>query len=100
MNVYHTLLPKILEIINAFSSSDPKRTCDLLEIIENLIEFSVKVITSHIQPIVMLCLKFATDNDIDNTIQIKAVSVIGWIIRVKSKVCNVFTQIREISTVN
>lgn len=87
MNVYHTLLPKILEIINAFSSSDARKTCDLLEIIENLIEFSVTVIMSHIRPIVMLCLKFATDTAIDNSIQIKAVSVIGWIIRVKSKVC-------------
>ncbi|KAI4469457.1 importin beta [Holotrichia oblita] len=85
INVYHNLLPRVLEVINAFCQTDEKRACELFEILEDLIEYAVAVIVSHIRVIVEMCLRIGSDRNIDTSIQIKAIGVIGWIIRLKSK---------------
>lgn len=86
INVYHNLLPRVLEVINAFCQTDEKRACELFEILEDLIEYAVAVIVSHIRVIVEMCLRIGSNKDIDTSIQIKAIGVVGWIIRLKSKV--------------
>ncbi|XP_022906239.1 importin-4-like [Onthophagus taurus] len=86
VNVYHTLLPRVLEIINSFCQTDEKRACELFEILEDLMEDAVAVVISHIRVIMEMCLRIGCNKDIETSVQIKAISVIGWIIRVKSKV--------------
>ncbi|GJQ87137.1 hypothetical protein Trydic_g23982 [Trypoxylus dichotomus] len=86
INVYHNLLPRVLEVLNAFCTADEKRACELFEILEDLIEYAVVVIVSHIRVIVEMCLRIGSDRNIDTSVQIKAIGVVGWIIRLKSKV--------------
>nr|CAI5837652.1 unnamed protein product [Callosobruchus analis] len=86
INVYHSLLPRVLEVINATAEEDEKRTCDMLEIIEELIEYAITAIVSHITPIVEMCLRMASNSSLPKSVQIKAVSVVGWLIRSKGKV--------------
>lgn len=86
INVYHGLLPKVLQIINAFVDHDEKKACELFEIIEDLIEYAVNVIVPHVRVIVELCLQVGSNNQRDTSVQIKAIGVVGWLIRSKSKV--------------
>lgn len=86
INVYHNLLPRVLEIINAYSESDEKRACELFEIVEELVEYAVVVVVPHIKLIVEICLKIGRDKEKDTSVQIKAIGVVGWLIRSKGKV--------------
>lgn len=76
----------MLEIISVTAQDDEKRTCDMLEIIEELIEYAISVVVPHIRSITELCLRLASDKSMAKSIQIKSVSVVGWLIRSKGKV--------------
>lgn len=76
----------MLEIISVTAQDDEKRTCDMLEIIEELIEYAISVVVPHIRSITELCLRLASDKSMSKSIQIKSVSVVGWLIRSKGKV--------------
>lgn len=86
INVYHNLLPRVLEVINVFAQEDEKRACELFEILEELVEYAVAVIVPHICLIVEMCLKIGSDKNKDTNVQIKAIGVVGWLIRSKGKV--------------
>lgn len=86
INIYHGLLPKILQIINSFCEHDEKRACELFEILEDLIEYAVAAVVPHTRTIVELCLQIGSNRQRDMSVQIKAIGVIGWLIRCKSKV--------------
>lgn len=86
ISLYLNLLPRILQVINAFAHSDEKKACELFEILEDLIEYAVAVIVPHTRLVVDLCLQLGSNKDMDTSVQIKAVGVVGWLIRCKSKV--------------
>ncbi|XP_030751473.1 importin-4-like [Sitophilus oryzae] len=86
INVYHQSLPRILEIITSFAAEDEKRACDLFEILEELIEFAITVVAPHVKLIVEMCLQLGSNSSVPTSAQIKAISVVGWIIRSKGKV--------------
>lgn len=90
VNVYHNLLPRVLQIINVFAEQDEKKACELFEILEDLIEYAVAVIVPHIRLVVELCLQIGSNRNYDTTVQIKAIGVVGWLIRSKSKVRYIF----------
>ncbi|ENN75169.1 hypothetical protein YQE_08282, partial [Dendroctonus ponderosae] len=85
-NLYYQLLPRVLEIINTFASEDEKKACDLFEILEELIEYAIAVVTPHIKLIIEMCLHIGSNAEISTSVQIKAISVVGWLIRAKGKV--------------
>lgn len=91
INVYHSLMPRILEIINNMSVKDEKRTCDMFEILEELIEYAVSVVVPHIRLIIEMCLQIGSNNSMPKSVQIKAISVVGWLIRSKGKVSHYFS---------
>lgn len=86
INLYQNLMPRILTIIHSFASQDEKRACEIFELLEELIEYAVVVIVPHIKPIIEMCLQVGSDNSMPTTVQIKAISVVGWLIRSKGKV--------------
>ncbi|XP_066250026.1 importin-4-like [Euwallacea similis] len=86
VNVYHQLLPRILEIINSFVTEDEKKACDTFEIVEELIEYAIAVVAPHVKLIIEMCLHIGSNTGIPMVVQIKAISVIGWLIRAKGKV--------------
>lgn len=86
VNIYSSLLPRVLEVINAFAPNDESRACDLFEIIEEIIDNVITVILPHVRSVIELCLRISSNKENDVSVQIKAVSIIGWLIRSKSKV--------------
>ncbi|XP_017781860.1 PREDICTED: importin-4-like [Nicrophorus vespilloides] len=86
INIYHGLLPRVLEVINLFSQNDEKRACEMFELIEELIEYAVAVIVPHVRLVIEMCLQIGSNKERDVSVQIKAIGVVGWLIRSKSKV--------------
>ncbi|XP_049818951.1 importin-4-like isoform X2 [Aethina tumida] len=86
VNIYHSLLQRVLEIINVFSHKDEKKATDLFEILEELIEYAVAVVVPHIRLTIEMCLNIGRDQTVEIPVQIKAISVVGWLIRSKGKV--------------
>ncbi|XP_056634376.1 importin-4-like [Diorhabda carinulata] len=86
INVYHSLLPKILQIINTMAIEDEKKAVDMFELLEELIEFAVSVVAPHLKSIIEMCLQLASNSGTPKSVQIKAISVVGWLIRSKGKV--------------
>ncbi|XP_050512029.1 importin-4 [Diabrotica virgifera virgifera] len=86
INVYHSLLPKILQIINTVAMDDEKKAVDMFELIEELIEYAVSVVAPHLKLIIEMCLQLASNNATPKIVQIKVVGIVGWLIRSKGKV--------------
>ncbi|KAF5282240.1 hypothetical protein FQA39_LY17660 [Lamprigera yunnana] len=85
-NLYYNFLPRILEIINAFALNDnSKKECEMLELLEELIECAINVIVPHIRLVVEICLGIGSNKDASDDVKIKAIAVLGWLIRSKSK---------------
>lgn len=86
-NLYFNVFPCVVNVMSAFAlENNNKRGCELLEMIEDLTEYAISVIVPHIRLIVQLCLNIGTNPQVNEEIQIKAIGVLGWLIRSKSKV--------------
>lgn len=90
INLYHNLLPRILECIKAFTLVDEKRACEVMEILDELVESAISVVVPHTTAVVQMCLHLGSTKTIDDLIKVKAISFIGWFTRMKTKVIILF----------
>lgn len=86
INLYHNLLPRILEIIKAFTVTDEKRACEVMEILDELVESAVSVVVPHTTLIIQLCLELGSTKTMDEMVKVKVISFIGWFTRTKTSV--------------
>lgn len=86
INVYHNLMPRIMECIKAFTVTDERKACEVMEILDDLVESAINVIVPHTRALVELCLQLSTTKGIDDTVKVKAISFVGWLTRTKTKV--------------
>ncbi|KAB0797014.1 hypothetical protein PPYR_11075 [Photinus pyralis] len=86
ITLYYNLLPRILEVLSAYAlDNNPKKECEMLELLEELTEYSISVIVPHIRLVVELCLSIGGNKEVCDEVKIKAIGVLGWLIRSKSK---------------
>lgn len=85
-NLYFNVFPCVVNVMSTFALENNKRGCELLEMIEDLTEYAISVIVPHIRLIVQVCLNIGTNSQVNEETQIKAIGVLGWLIRSKSKV--------------
>ncbi|KAK4877680.1 hypothetical protein RN001_010186 [Aquatica leii] len=72
--LYYNLLPRILEIINAYTlDSNSKKECEMLELLEELIECAINVIVPHIRLVVEVCLSIGGNKEASDEVKIKAI---------------------------
>lgn len=86
INTYHNLIPRILDCIKSFTISDGTKACEVMEILDNLVENAVTVIVPHTTLIVQTCLQLASTKTVDESVKIKAISFVGWLTKTKTKV--------------
>lgn len=85
INVYHSLLPRVMECIKVFAVSDEKKACDVMELLDDLVETCINVVLPHTRPLVEMCLQLCTTNEIPDEVKVKAISFVGWLTRSKAK---------------
>ncbi|XP_069698314.1 importin-4-like [Periplaneta americana] len=84
-NVYHQLMPRVMQAVRALSVTDEERAVEAMELFDDLVESAIAVIVPHIKPLVEMCLEFASNKTLGDSIRVKALSFIGWITRTKKK---------------
>ncbi|XP_045465050.1 importin-4-like [Harmonia axyridis] len=86
INVYHELLPRMLEIMKAFAFIDEQKGTDALGILEELIDDAVVVVVPHIRSVIEMCLRLSCNSAVPQGIQVKAICIVGWLVKAKGKV--------------
>lgn len=86
VNIYHELLPSLLEIMKANAFADENKAVESLGLLEDLMDYVSAIIIPHIRNVIEMCLRICCDNSISTDVQVKAIGVVGWLVRTKGKV--------------
>lgn len=86
LSVYQHVLPRVMQAARAFSTIDASKTCDIMELFEDLFEPGISVLLPFMKSVIEMCLEFAVNQSLDESVRVKAINLIGWITRAKKKV--------------
>ena len=85
-HVYSSAIPYVVKSLQALAfQSDADRFIDAFEILDNLADNVPKVITSHITLLIQFCLELSRNKEMDDAIRVKAITYVGWVVRLKKK---------------
>lgn len=75
----------MIEIINHLAREDEEKACECMELFDEISEEAAPLLVPHIQAIIEMCLNFAKDKTLGDTIRNKSLTLVGWITRIKKK---------------
>lgn len=85
VNLYYELIPRIVDIIKALAKKRPDRALETFTLLDELAGNAITVLVPHIKLILSMCLEFARDKTCNVDIQLRALNLVGDIIRSKKK---------------
>ncbi|XP_055381935.1 importin-4-like [Condylostylus longicornis] len=85
-HTYQKAIPIVVKTLEALAQIDSDKFVKAFEILENLADFTPKLLTSNTQLLIEFCLKTASNFQIDCSARVKAISYVGWLIRLKKKI--------------
>ncbi|CAL8311802.1 unnamed protein product [Merluccius merluccius] len=85
MNIMRSLIPKLIVALKHLIKADQDQASEAMEIFDELMESEVSIIVPHIVEIVHFCLEVSTDTTLSDSVRVKALSCIAFLIRLKSK---------------
>lgn len=85
VNIYHEMMPQVMNTIVALSQSHEEKATESFELLEELCENAVTVISSHLKNIITLSLTIANNKTLGNDLRVKAIGVVGCLARTKKK---------------
>lgn len=78
-------IPYVLQALNGFASKDAEEFLNAFDILENLAEENIKVIAPHLQNIIEYCLTTVSNAELDDSVRVKTITYLGWLIRLRKK---------------
>uniref|UniRef100_A0A336K9P8 CSON005828 protein n=1 Tax=Culicoides sonorensis TaxID=179676 RepID=A0A336K9P8_CULSO len=78
-------IPYVLQALNGFALKDADQFINAFDILENLAEENVKVISPHLQLIIEYCLKTVGNKELEDSVRVKTLTYLGWLIRMRKK---------------
>lgn len=86
VHTYATMMPLIMTTIQTFTETDHFTfAIQSFELLDELCENMIVVITPHVKPLVHMCLTIIANKNIDELLKVKVISFIGWLARLKKK---------------
>ncbi|XP_051969767.1 importin-4-like [Xyrauchen texanus] len=85
MNLMQSLIPKLLIALKHLIQADQDQASEALEVFDELMESEVSFIVPHIAEIVQFCLEISANVTFSDSLRVKALSCIAFLIRLKSK---------------
>ncbi|KOX69401.1 Importin-4 [Melipona quadrifasciata] len=85
VNIYHQMMPQIMTTIQYLTTSNEDKAIACFELLDDLCENAITVITPHVNPLINMCLVIARNKALDDVLRVKAVTFIGWLTRTKKK---------------
>ncbi|XP_051538704.1 importin-4-like [Myxocyprinus asiaticus] len=85
MNLMRSLIPKLIIALKHLIQADQDQASEALEVFDELMESEVSFIVPHIAEIVQFCLEISANVSFSDSLRVKALSCIAFLIRLKSK---------------
>lgn len=83
--IFQPLVPQVINMIKRLILVDEDKACQAMEIFDELFESEVAIVAPHIKPIVELCLAISSEDNLDDSLRVKAISFLGRLVRMKKK---------------
>ncbi|KAF7667322.1 hypothetical protein LDENG_00067550 [Lucifuga dentata] len=86
MNQMRSLIPSLIVALKHLIKADQDQASEAMEVFNELMESKVSIITPQVTDIVCFCLEVGADTTLSNSLRVKALACVAFLIRLKSKV--------------
>ncbi|XP_055534571.1 importin-4-like [Wyeomyia smithii] len=84
-NTYQASIPYVVKALAGFAQQDSFKFIEAFDILENLADESSRILTPHLKLLIEFCLEIAKKSDLEDSVRVKAITYIGWLVRSKKK---------------
>ena len=84
-NAYHQMIPITVHVIQSLAISNPETAKLGMDLLVELCETAVNVISPHVKILIGMCLSICNNQFMDDEIKTKSVMFIGCLIKIKKK---------------
>ncbi|XP_017285372.1 importin-4 isoform X2 [Kryptolebias marmoratus] len=85
MKQMRNIVPNLILALKRLISADQDQASEAMEVFIELMEIEVSIIAPHVADIVRFCLEVSSDTSLSDSLRVKALSCITFLIRLKSK---------------
>ncbi|XP_069007588.1 importin-4-like [Embiotoca jacksoni] len=85
MNQMRSLIPSVIVALKHLIKSDQDEASEAMEVFNELMESEVSIIIPHVAEMVRFCLEVGSDTTLSDSVRVKALSCIAFLIKLKSK---------------
>ncbi|XP_053677381.1 importin-4-like [Anopheles nili] len=82
---YRDSIPYVLKALSAFAEHDPDKFTQAFDILENLVDGSSRTLSPHMNLLIDFCLQLASNSQLEDSVRVKTLTFIGWLVRQKKK---------------
>lgn len=80
-----SIVPSLIVALKQLIKSDQDQASEAMEVLNELMESEVSIIVPHVSDIVHFCLEVGTDTSLSDSLRVKGLSCIAFLIKLKSK---------------
>lgn len=85
-HIYASSVPYVVKALQAIAAqNDSDRFIEAFDFLDNLADNTPKLISGHITLLIEFCLALSRNKDLDDAIRVKAITYIGFVVRLKKK---------------
>ncbi|XP_050922896.1 importin-4 [Lates calcarifer] len=85
MNQMRSIIPSLIVALKHLIKADQDQASEAMEVFNELMESEVSIILPHVADIVRFCLEVGSDTTLNDSLRVKALSCIAFLIKLKSK---------------
>lgn len=85
MNQMRSIIPGLITALKPLIAANQDQASEAMEVFNELLESEVSIISPHVSAIVSFCLEVGTNTSLNDSLRVKALSCISFLIRLKSK---------------
>ncbi|XP_076983213.1 importin-4 isoform X2 [Tamandua tetradactyla] len=85
MPLARILVPKLIVAVQTLIPVDEAKACEALEVLDELLESEVPIITPHLSEVLTFCLQVAGNVALGDAVRVRVLSCLTFLIKVKSK---------------
>ncbi|KAJ8302474.1 hypothetical protein KUTeg_018870 [Tegillarca granosa] len=85
MKYIQGVIPRILQVVKELITIDEDQACEALEVFDEMLECEVAIIVPHIKPVMDFCLEIIPNENLGDSVRVKAMSFIASLVKLKKK---------------
>lgn len=82
---YQKSLPYVVKALQGFAVQDADRFVQAFDILENMADYTPKLLNGHLKLLIDFCLELAHNTQVDDAARVRVVAYTGWLVRLKKK---------------